>query len=56
MSEKRDSTPLAHERLADRYQTATPATARLRHLATSLKTLADTDFVNWKLLIASAKR
>src|SRR5258707_14013154 len=42
--------------LADRYKTATPATARLRYLATSLGTLVDTDFVNWKLLIASAKR
>ncbi len=42
--------------LADRFKTATPATGRLRHLATSLGTLADTDFVNWKLLIASATR
>ena len=40
--------------LADRYQTPTPATARLKHLATSLGTLADTDFVNWKLLVATA--
>lgn len=42
--------------LADRYQTATPATARLRYLTTSLETLADTDLANWKLLIASASR
>ncbi len=42
--------------LKDRYLTGTPATARLRHLATTLGTLADTDFANWKLLIASAKR
>jgi len=41
--------------LADRYQTGTPATARLRHLANSLGTLADTDFANWKLLVATAK-
>lgn len=41
--------------LADRYKTATPATARLRHLATELGTLADTDYVNWKLLVAQAK-
>jgi hypothetical protein len=42
--------------LADRYQTATQATVRLRHLATSLGTLQDTDFANWKLLVAAAKR
>jgi len=42
--------------LADRYQTPTPATGRLRYLAGQLGTLADTDFANWKLLIASAKR
>jgi Cytochrome P460 len=42
--------------LADRYKTATPATARLRHLTTLLGTLDDTDFVDWKLLIASAQR
>jgi hypothetical protein len=42
--------------LADRYQTNTPATARLKHLATSLNDLSDTDFVNWKLLVASASR
>lgn len=41
--------------LADRYQTPTPATERLRHLALSLGTLEDTDFVNWKLLVAQAK-
>jgi len=28
----------------------------LRYLAGQLGTLADTDFANWKLLIASAKR
>jgi len=42
--------------LADRYQTQTPATARLQYLAGSLGTLADTDYANWKLWIASAKR
>lgn len=42
--------------LKDRYLTPTQATARLKHLAMSLGTLADTDFANWKLLIASAKR
>jgi mono/diheme cytochrome c family protein len=42
--------------LADRYQTATTATSRLKYLATSLGTLADTDFANWKLLVASANR
>jgi mono/diheme cytochrome c family protein len=42
--------------LADRYQTKTPATGRLQYLAGSLGTLADTNFANWKLLIASAKR
>jgi hypothetical protein len=41
--------------LVDRYKTATPATERLHHLASSLGTLADTDFANWKLLIASAQ-
>jgi hypothetical protein len=41
--------------LADRYQTATQATGRLKYLATSLGTLKDTDFANWKLLVASAK-
>lgn len=39
--------------LADRYKTGTPATGRLKYLATSLGTLAETDFENWKLLIAS---
>lgn len=42
--------------LADRYKTATSATARLQHLVTSLGNLADTDFLQWKLLVASAKR
>lgn len=42
--------------LADRYQTDTSATKRLRYLTTSLKTLEDTDFANWKLLIASTSR
>jgi hypothetical protein len=42
--------------LADRYQTATPATARLKYLATYLGTLKDTDFENWKLLVASTKQ
>ena len=42
--------------LADRYKTPTPATARLKHLATSLGNLADTDFLQWKLLVVSAKR
>jgi hypothetical protein len=42
--------------LADRYKTVTPATGRLRHLTAQLGTLKDTDFANWKLLIASAKR
>ncbi|HEY2169981.1 MAG TPA: hypothetical protein VGJ30_10185 [Candidatus Angelobacter sp.] len=41
--------------LADRYKTATPATARLQHLVKSLGTLADTDLAGWKLLIASAR-
>jgi hypothetical protein len=41
--------------LADRYKTATQATGRLRHLAASLGTLADTDFTNWKLLIATVQ-
>jgi hypothetical protein len=40
--------------LADRYQTDTPATGRLKYLATSLGTLKNTDFTNWKLLVASA--
>ena len=42
--------------LADRDQTKTPATARLQFLANSLGTLADTEYQNWKLLIASVKR
>jgi mono/diheme cytochrome c family protein len=41
--------------LEDRYRTATPATGRLKYLAASLGTLKDTDFANWKLLVASAK-
>lgn len=40
--------------LADRYKTATPATARLEYLANSLGNLADTDFLQWKLMVASA--
>ena len=42
--------------LTDRYQTPTPATGRLKYLAKSLGTLTDTDFADWKLLVASAKR
>ena len=42
--------------LADRYQTATPATGRLKYLAGSLGTLNDTDFANWKLLVATATK
>jgi Cytochrome P460 len=42
--------------LADRYQTKTPATDRLEYLANSLGTLSGTDFSNWKLLVASAKK
>lgn len=42
--------------LADRYQTKTPATARLAFLASSLGALSGTDYVNWKLLIGSASR
>jgi hypothetical protein len=42
--------------LADRYQTKTPATDRLEFLAKSLGTLSGTDYVNWKLLVASAKK
>jgi hypothetical protein len=41
--------------LADRYKTDTPATERLKYLATSMGALTDTDFVNWKLLVATAK-
>jgi hypothetical protein len=42
--------------LADRDQTKTPATARLEFLTASLGTLANTDYENWKLLIASAAK
>lgn len=42
--------------LADRDQTKTPATARLQYLANSLGTLEKTDYMNWKLLIASTKK
>lgn len=42
--------------LVDRYQTPTSATARLRYLATSLGTLKNTDFANWKLLVASTAK
>jgi len=42
--------------LADRAETKTPATARLEYLADSLGTLTGTDYVNWKLLIASASK
>jgi len=42
--------------LADRSQTKTPATARLEYLASSLGTLANTDYANWKLAIASATK
>jgi hypothetical protein len=42
--------------LADRFKTTAPATGRLRHLTASLGKLAGTNFVNWKLLIASVKR
>ena len=42
--------------LADRYQTETPATARLAFLANSLDTLDGTDYANWKLLVGSASR
>jgi hypothetical protein len=42
--------------LADRYQNKTPATARLQYLTQSVGTLADTDYANWKLLVASAKQ
>ena len=41
--------------LADRYNTPTPATGRLKYLANSLGTLAGTDFVNWKLRVASTQ-
>jgi hypothetical protein len=42
--------------LADRFKTTAPATGRLRHLTASLGKLAGTNFVNWKLLVASVKR
>jgi hypothetical protein len=42
--------------LAQRYQTQTPATDRLRYLAGVLGTLEGTDLVNWKLFISEAKR
>lgn len=42
--------------LADRYQTATSATGRLKYLTGSLGTLNDTDFSNWKLLVATATK
>jgi hypothetical protein len=42
--------------LADRYQTATPATERLKYLVNAMGTLDATDFANWKLEIASTKR
>jgi hypothetical protein len=41
---------------ADRSRTRTPATKRLEYLAGTLGTLSGTDYENWKLLIASAKR
>jgi hypothetical protein len=42
--------------LADRDQTKTPATARLQFLTSSLGTLKETDYENWKLLVASARK
>ncbi len=42
--------------LADRYQTATPATARLRYLVDCMKTLEDTDFAHWKILVCSTRK
>jgi hypothetical protein len=42
--------------LTERYQTETPATARLKFLANSLDTLDGTDYANWKLLIGSATK
>jgi hypothetical protein len=42
--------------LKDRYQTDTPATARLSFLADSLGTLDGTDYADWKLLIASTNK
>ncbi|HKD80444.1 MAG TPA: hypothetical protein VKH81_12175 [Candidatus Angelobacter sp.] len=40
--------------LADRYQTATPATGRLKYLTGALGTLKGTDFSQWKVLVWSA--
>lgn len=40
--------------LADRYQTATPATGRLKYLTSALGTLQGTDFWKWKVLVATA--
>lgn len=42
--------------LADRYETKTPATGRLKFLANSLGSLSGTDYTNWKLLICSVNR
>jgi hypothetical protein len=42
--------------LADRYQTATPATARLRYLVDAMGTLKDTDFASWKILVCSSRK
>ena len=42
--------------LSDRYETKTPATARLEYLANSLGTLKETDYANWKLLIGTASK
>jgi len=42
--------------LKDRYQTKTPATDRLEYLTSTLGTLAGTDYVNWKLLVAAATK
>jgi hypothetical protein len=42
--------------LADRYETKTPATARLQYLANSLGALSGTDYANWKLPVATASK
>jgi len=42
--------------LADRYQTQTPATARLRYLVDAMGTLEKTDFASWKILVCSARK
>jgi hypothetical protein len=42
--------------LADRYQTATPATARLKYLVDQMGTLENTDFANWKVLVCSTQK